>query len=210
MLPFRRFTPIGSSCDSASIGAEANGIDFSPVTLAHELTDVPFAAPAHLRGARIAQMRVVRPDHDLARAFIEVIGQSLQSFGHVLIAQVPRIFAPTKHRSIVTLGIGDEPRVLFGIKEFVARELAVATDDVAIFAAKIDELSDDFFLARFRLTARRRVTVGLRILAEEIETAVTLPRPLSGVRINFVEIMQNGFDGRMETVKIHSENAGAI
>jgi hypothetical protein len=47
------------------IGGESDqqGI-VGPDLFADQLADVPFAALAHPRRARVAQMRVVRPDHD--------------------------------------------------------------------------------------------------------------------------------------------------
>ena len=42
-------------------------------TFAHELAEIQFAALAHLRRARVAEVRVVRPDDDLGRRILLLI-----------------------------------------------------------------------------------------------------------------------------------------
>ena len=48
---------------------------FLSKTFAHELTKIQFAALAHLRRARVAEVRVVCPDDDLGRrpGFVEML-----------------------------------------------------------------------------------------------------------------------------------------
>ena len=61
-------------------------------TLAHQLAQVPFALVAQLGGARVADVRVVRPHDDAGRtaqAVAQMLVQREQRLGHVLVAQVP-------------------------------------------------------------------------------------------------------------------------
>ena len=58
-------------------------------------------------------------------------GQSVQRFGHVLIAKVPRRSAPIKHRAIIFLRVFNEPRILFGEKIFIRGERPIALGIIA-------------------------------------------------------------------------------
>ena len=61
------------------------------VTLAHKLADVEFPALAHLRRARIAQMRIVRPENELGAlaAPLQVFRQFAERLRHMAVPQIP-------------------------------------------------------------------------------------------------------------------------
>src|SRR5947207_14957021 len=82
-------TPIIGRGHRARIRAESEQEGVLPEFFAHKLTDVQLTALAHLSRARVAKMRVVRPDHDLTSAAIEVGKERLNGSRHVLVAQIP-------------------------------------------------------------------------------------------------------------------------
>ena len=72
------------------MGAETDQHRFIAKTFAHELADVHFAVVAHLRRARVAEMRIVRPDNRFGLpASIEVGNQIFDCLDHVPVAQIP-------------------------------------------------------------------------------------------------------------------------
>ena len=74
----------------------------------------------------IAEMRIMRPDNDLAVAAVKMTDERSQRLGHMFIAQVPRLLTPTEHGAIIILCICDQARVLLRIKEFVLGNLTRA------------------------------------------------------------------------------------
>src|SRR4051812_1455770 len=73
--------------------------------LADELADVELAALAHLGCARVTQMRVMRPNHDLASATVEMSQERLDRSRHVFVPQVPGRSASPEHRAIIAFRI---------------------------------------------------------------------------------------------------------
>ena len=59
-----RSVPVRRRRDCAVVSGEANRHSFLSKMFAHELAEIEFAALAHLCRARIAQVRIVRPDDD--------------------------------------------------------------------------------------------------------------------------------------------------
>lgn len=57
--------PIRRRCHRAGVGGEADERGLAPIPLAHKLPDIKPPIFAALGRARIAQVRVVLPDHDL-------------------------------------------------------------------------------------------------------------------------------------------------
>src|SRR2546427_160598 len=65
VLALGRCVPVGGGGDGAMVRGEADQDGVAAVPLAHELADVQLAAPAHVRRARVTEVRVMRPDDDL-------------------------------------------------------------------------------------------------------------------------------------------------
>src|SRR5207249_4477877 len=72
-LALGRFAPIRRGGDRAGVSAEADRERIALKALAHKLADIQLAALAHLRRARVAEMRVVRPDDDLRAPTVEML-----------------------------------------------------------------------------------------------------------------------------------------
>jgi hypothetical protein len=91
IFAFSRLIPVSGSRNRARVGCETDEDRVPLITFANKLSDVPFAGFAHLSGARIAQMGVMRPESNFYRlvALLQVCRQRLQRFGHVAVAQVP-------------------------------------------------------------------------------------------------------------------------
>jgi hypothetical protein len=70
--------------------AEADQHGFIAETLAHQLANVHFTVMTHLRRARVAEMRIVRPN-DCFRlpAPIQMRNQIFDCLDHVPVAQIP-------------------------------------------------------------------------------------------------------------------------
>src|SRR5690606_28976195 len=66
-LALGRCIPVRGGGDGAGIGREADQTAVVAIAATGELTDVVLAALAHLGGGRIADVRVVLPDHYLRR-----------------------------------------------------------------------------------------------------------------------------------------------
>ena len=88
-LSLGRVAPIRRSRNCAGVCREADGEGASSKMLARELPNIEFAALAHGSGASIAQVRIVRPDHNFRAAAIEMREQFIQRLEHMLIAQIP-------------------------------------------------------------------------------------------------------------------------
>src|SRR3982074_3310513 len=69
-LALRRRVPVGRGCYRTVVGAEAHLPCVAAMALAHELTDIEFATVSHFGGARVAQMRVMRPDDHLRASLV--------------------------------------------------------------------------------------------------------------------------------------------
>src|SRR5438105_9420647 len=84
--------PVGSCRHRAVMRGEANQNGIAAVFFAHELPDIELPAPAHLGGARVAEMRVVRPNGDLRATTVlaEMLDQRLERLHHMAVAQIPR------------------------------------------------------------------------------------------------------------------------
>ena len=93
-LAFRGRVPVGRGSDRSLIGNESDQHGLSLVALAHELPDVDLTVFAHFRGARVAEMGVVFPNHDARRLALsrEKTGQMIERVRHMAVAQVPRRF----------------------------------------------------------------------------------------------------------------------
>src|SRR5262245_690866 len=70
------------------------------VSFAHELADVDHAGQAHVREARITDVRIVRPYNGSA-PWAMVQHESLESLDHVLVAQVPGGWSGPHHRPVI-------------------------------------------------------------------------------------------------------------
>ena len=162
------------------MGRESDQARVVAVALADELTDIQLALPAHLGRTGVAEVGVVFPDDDFGVR--DVIRERRQRLCHVLVSQVPRRHASREHRSVITLGVENQPRILLRKKVIVG---------VIARAAELNELLHDFVLARLRDAEGGRVTVGLRILAGLLEAGVAISRPLRRFGIDLLEILDH-------------------
>jgi hypothetical protein len=76
------------------MGREADEEGLAPVRLADELSEIDLAAPAPVRGPGIAQVGIMRPDHDLRGITLpaEMNAERFERLAHVPVAQVPSGF----------------------------------------------------------------------------------------------------------------------
>ncbi len=127
-LPLYRLIPAGGGGDGAGVGGEPHEHGLVAELLAHQLTQVEFARSAHLGGSRVAQVRVVGPDHHLGLPALRLkeAEQRVEGVGHVLVAQVPGTGAAPEHGAVVLLGAAHDLGVLLGEEEFIGLEPAVA------------------------------------------------------------------------------------
>jgi hypothetical protein len=84
------------------------------------------------------------PHDDLGGGAAEILDQSVQSFDHVLVAEVPRLDAAFEHGAIVALGIFDEASILLGHEEGVRVDLAIASGQFAGTFLHLYKLADHF------------------------------------------------------------------
>ena len=118
----------------------------------------------HLGGARVADVRVVRP-HDDARGAavaVQVRDQLVERVGHVTVAQVPGAGVVGEHRAVVLLGVGDHGGVLLGEEVLVLGGEPVAQQVLAGAAAQLDELLDHPPPARLADAEQHRLPVARR------------------------------------------------
>ena len=119
------------------------------LAFANELADVPFAIACAIGTTRIPHMRIVRP-HNYFRVstFSTQVGnQSLKCLGHMAITQVPGRNAPTKHATVVFLGILCKPCILLSVEKFVLSDPAIAFGKISCMLLQFDELGDDLIFA---------------------------------------------------------------
>ena len=119
--------PIGSSRYCSGVRCETNQQCVIAVALTDELPYIPFTSIRSLCCPSIAQVRVVRPDHDLAATHlrIQVGGKRIKRVRHMLVAQIPGGYTPLEHRAIVLLSVLYKTCILLGIEELVGRYPAV-------------------------------------------------------------------------------------
>ena len=91
LFAFRRTVPVGRGGHGSRRRCEADRSNILTVAFPHELSDVPFTAAVHLRGPRIAEVRVVLPDDDLRidAASPHMLGEGIDRVGHMFVAEVP-------------------------------------------------------------------------------------------------------------------------
>src|SRR3989454_2230476 len=145
-LSFSRRVPIGCGSNRSRIRSETDENGFLSITLATELSDVPLAAAPHLRAARVTQMGVVRPNHQLRIAVTvpQVIEERFQSLGHVAITQVPRSYMAAEHDTVILFRILDNAGVLRCEEELVGGHSAIALSKFTCLLRQFDKLFDDF------------------------------------------------------------------
>jgi hypothetical protein len=69
---------------------EADQNSFASKSLANQLADVHFTIMTHLRRARVAEVRIVRPDDGFELTGpIEMCDQIFDRLHHVAVAQIP-------------------------------------------------------------------------------------------------------------------------
>src|SRR2546423_9585244 len=75
--------PIIGGRDGPGIGRESKQKDVVAELVPHQLPGIELATLTHLSRARVAQMSVMRPDHDLASAGVKTGKQCLNRPSHV-------------------------------------------------------------------------------------------------------------------------------
>src|SRR6267378_4428691 len=148
-LSFNRRVPIGCGSNRSRIRSETDENALLSITFASKLSDVPLPAAPHLRAARVTQMGVVRPNHQLRIAVTvpQVIEKRLQSLGHVAITQVPRSCMAAEHDAVILFRILDNAGVLLCGEELVGGHSAIALSKFSCLLRQFDKLFDDFILA---------------------------------------------------------------
>src|SRR2546430_15624283 len=133
---------------------------------------------------------------------VEMCDQRSQCFGHVLIPQVPGLDSTAKHRAVISFGIEDKPRVLFGKEEFILRYSPIATGTVRCLTSQLYKLLDYFALTRFSQSKACRIAIGLCVFGEMLEARIAITGTLGGHRIDLVQIAKHCLDRRVQAVKI--------
>ena len=176
MLAVRRTVPLRGCRHRAGVRREPDEHGARAVRLSNELADVQLAPLAHLGRARIAEMRVVRPDDHagIGPLALEEPHQLTEGVDHVPIAEVPRVGAPAEHRAVVRLRVPDQTGILLGVEELVRGDPPVAARVGRPLTVQLDELCDDLPLAGGVQPQSGGVSVLLRLPAELIETGVAL------------------------------------
>ena len=175
--------PLRGGGDGAGVGREPDEPGVAAVALADELAEVQLAAPGHLGGTRVADVRVVLPDDHAARPAVAVeMGDELvERVRHVTVAQVPGRRVAGEHRPVVLLGVGDDGRVLLGEEVVVLGHGAVARQVLAGPPAQLDELLDDPAPAGLARALQHRMPV-LAVPARERLQALVAPPGAAGRR----------------------------
>ena len=91
------------------------------MVLTDELAEVEFTLFAHVRGARVAEVGIVRPDYDFRDlpAISQMGEQRIQCFRHVLVTDVPSGDAALEHRAVIALRIVGKKGVLLRVEKLV-------------------------------------------------------------------------------------------
>ena len=179
--------------------------------MAHELAEVELAAAPHLGRARVAEMRVVRPDDDAALGIArkQVAVERVERLAHVPVAQVPRGDAALEHRAVILLGVLHQARVLLRLEEFLGGDEPILARVFRGAAPELDELRHDLVLAALVHVERSDISVRLRVLAEMVEAAVAEARALRRRRIDPLEVLEHLLDRGEEAVEIEPVEARA-
>ena len=165
-----------------------------------QLADIQLATRRpHFGVAGVADVGVVRPDHDL-RLGPARREDSFQRVEHVPVAQVPGFVRAVVHDPIVSLGVRDQSGILGCIKE----GLAVVFGVFGRPAYQIDKNADDRRLADGIALVERCAAIGRRFGAPGRQASVTLARLDCRAGIDLVEIIQHGGHGRPHVVEIQT------
>ncbi len=211
VLALGRTAPARRGGDGPGVGGESDQQRVVPVALADELPDVELPTLCRLRRAGIADVRVVLPDRDLGRSGgpFEMRGELLERLGHVAVAQVPALRPAAERGAVVALGIDHQARVLLRVEPTVVLlEPAFAERLARGQLAELHELLDGRPLARLDAADACLVGVDLRIAAEVVEARVALAGALGGLRVDVVEIVEDGLDGGVEAVEVQAVEPG--
>ena len=209
VLALRGGVPLGCGGHRSCVGREADVHGGRTEMIAHDLSDIQFAGVAHVGGTRVAQMRVVRPQHQARPGLLllEERQQLADGPGHVLITEVPRLDAASEHRPVVLFGVSHEARVLRREEEVVGGDAAVAAGILHAAPLQREQLGDDLALARGTQSERRRVAVRLHLVTELIEARVADARAARGFGIDFSEIGEHRFNGCAKAVQVEAVEA---
>ena len=203
-LALGRSTPIGGRRHGAAVGGKTDQGAIAAVLLTDQLSDIPFAPSSHLGGARVAQVRIVRPQYHLGLLPLprEMLHQRIQGLGHVHVAEVPGRDSSPKHRAVILFRVLYQARVLLGVEEIVSRDAPISPGVLPGAPLKVDQLSDDFGFAGMAEPEPGGIAVLLRIFPELLKAGIAMAGPLGSFRIDFIQIVQNRFDGRVQTVQV--------
>ena len=107
----------------------------------------------------------------------EKLHQRIEGVGHVGVADVPRRVAAAKHRAVILLGVGRQPRVLLGEKEFVfgAAVRRATAYSAARLRSSVSCWTTSCF-ARLGDAGRDCVAVGVGVAGEMIEARIAIAR----------------------------------
>jgi hypothetical protein len=183
------------------------------VALAGELAQGELPVPSHLGVPRVADVGVVRPDHDLRRPprSVEVLEKRVERLGHVTVAQVPRVGPGAEHRPVVALGTGHQAGVLEREEVRVLGQARVVRVGRRPALLELDQLLQDGALAALLAAADDGGTVGLAVLPTPVvEAAVALAGPLRGLRVDLVEVAQDEIHRLVQAVQVQPVDADRV
>lgn len=212
----RLFAPIERRRHGAFVRGEPDGEDVAIVPFAQELPEAGAAKLAELRRARVARVREVRPDDDLAEApepVVQVLDDRREHVGHVTVAQVPRDDRIHEHAPVVLLGVAHEPRVRVDLERGLERRcvdpgaLAMASLRGGEIALHLEDLLCDRVLARGLLARGGGERVRARVRSEWIEARVARSRAPRRFGIALLEAAEHGVDRCVDAVEIQAANA---
>src|SRR5579883_2731083 len=192
----RRPIPIGSRGHGARIGRKADQSRLLPVAFANELPNVELTLCPHRSGARVAEVRIMRPDDGLycLPRPVQMREQRIKRIGHMSVAHVPGADRTIEHAAIIHFGILYQASVLQYIEKFILRDPSVTLVILSCFMLQLLQLVENGPLAGWSEVQTNDIAVILCIPAKTIEASIASACPLSGLRVYPIQVADDGFD----------------
>src|SRR6266404_8824785 len=151
-------------------------------------------------------MRIVSPYDNLASAEapIKMGRERIKRFRHMPITQVPGVHAALEHPAVVFFGVSNQSGILLRGKEVVLCDLTVPVQVFIGVSLNVRELLHDLVFARLRQIKSRCIAVFPLVLAEMIETRVTITRSAGCVGIYLFQVSNDFRSRTIQAVKIES------
>ena len=181
----------------AGVGAEARQERLAGPALARKLRHVWLDS---LRRARVAGVRVVRPDGDLRCV---AAADRIERVEEMLIAHDPRRHRAAGNDPVIRFAVHDHARVLKRVEQRVIGEAG------GVASGHLVELVDRGLAADAGRSAGTGVAVLQHVVAIRIEAAVSLPRPRRRGGVSPREVVDERVDGGDRILQVHSDEADA-